>query len=90
MFLHHSQCLVTTNTFLRMDPPAKNRQGDEAVREYLEGLGWHLNEAVEPPDEPEDVDALLDAIDAEMADHLAGDEVDVSEGEAASDEPEGA
>ena len=33
-----------------MDPPAKNRQGDEAVREYLEGLGWHLNEAVEPPE----------------------------------------
>lgn len=33
-----------------MDAPAKNRQGDEAVREYLEGLGWHYNEAVEPPE----------------------------------------
>eukprot|EP01043_Picozoa_sp_COSAG02_P009619 COSAG02_NODE_329_length_24516_cov_11.403448_4_plen_1184_part_00 len=33
-----------------MDAPAKNKQGDEAVRDYLEGLGWHYNEAVEPPE----------------------------------------
>ena len=33
-----------------MDAPAKNKQGDLAVRDYLEALGWHYNEAVEPPE----------------------------------------
>ncbi len=45
-------------------------------------------EAIEPPDEPEEVDALLDAIDAEMAEHLGGD---LPEGDAVTaDEVEGA
>eukprot|EP01046_Picozoa_sp_COSAG06_P047547 COSAG06_NODE_6938_length_2706_cov_4.680092_1_plen_838_part_01 len=33
-----------------MDALARNKHGDLAARDYLEGLGWHYNEAVEPPE----------------------------------------
>jgi hypothetical protein len=32
-----------------LDPPTKNPQGDLAVQQYLEALGWHYNTATEPP-----------------------------------------
>lgn len=69
-------------------PPQVTSTSRKPLSIAFEELSVGKIEAVEPPDEPEeDLDAMLDAIDAEMAEHL-GDEG--ADGEAADDGPEGA
>jgi len=68
-------------------PPQVTSTSRKPLSIAFEELAAGKIEAIEPPDEPEDVDALLEAIDAEMAEHLADD----GDGaELAGDEPEGA
>jgi len=71
-------------------PPQVTSTSRKPLSIAFEEISVGKIEAIEPPDEPEeDVDALLDAIDAEMAEHL--DEDGTGEGaEAPTDEPEGA
>ncbi len=69
-------------------PPQVTSTSRKPLSIAFEELSAGKIEAVEPPDEPEeDLDAMLDAIDAEMSEHLADDEVAA---ESATDEPEGA
>ena len=55
-------------------PPQITSTSRKPLSISFEELSAGKIEAIEPPDEPEEVDALLDAIDAEMAEHL-GDEL---------------
>lgn len=69
-------------------PPQVTSTSRKPLSIAFEELSVGKIEAVEPPDEPEDVEALLEAIDAEVAEHLdeegaqgeAPDSVDESEG----------
>ena len=64
-------------------PPQITSTSRKPLSIAFEELSVGKIEAIEPPDESEDVDALLDAIDAEMADHL-GDEL--PEGDVVTDD----
>ena len=69
-------------------PPQITSTSRKPLSIAFEELSVGKIEVVEPPDEPEGVDALLDAIDAEMAEHLGedlpeGDAVTADEGEGA-------
>ena len=64
-------------------PPQITSTSRKPLSIAFEELSVGKIEAIEPPDEPEDIDALLDAIDAEMADHL-GD--GLPEGEVVTDD----
>jgi len=55
-------------------PPQITSTSRKPLSISFEELSAGKIEAIEPPDEPEEVDALLASIDAEMAEHL-GDEL---------------
>ena len=69
-------------------PPQVTSTSRKPLSIAFEELAAGKIEAVEPPDEPEDVDTLLDAIDAELADQSGEDlpEGTVPEVEAEGDE----
>ena len=69
-------------------PPQVTSTSRKPLSIAFEELAAGKIEAVEPPDEPEDVDTLLDATDAELADQSGEDlpEGAVPEAEAEGDE----
>ena len=63
-------------------PPQVTSTSRKPLSIAFEELSAGKIEAVEPPEEPEeDLDAMLDAIDAEMAEHLADEGVQETTGD---------
>ncbi len=71
-------------------PPQVTSTARKPLSIAFEEISVGKIEAIEPPDEPEDVDTLLDAIDAELAEQLGEDLPEGAVPEAESEGDEGA